>query len=76
MKKTNADIENARLKAENAALKKENKNLSRKLDNSKSKKVKLQQELKKNDDRIIVLTKEQERSLSSQLTDINILNLL
>ncbi len=76
MIKIDIDAENARLKAENTMLKNKNKNLINKLENSKLKKAQLQQELKKNDARIIKLSKEQEQSLSNLSSDIDILNLL
>lgn len=76
MKKTNIEAENAQLKAEITVLINENKNLSQKLEKSKFKKTQLQKELKKNDARIIKLSKEQEQSLLNLSSDINILNLL
>ena len=74
MKKEYVKSENQRLKEELSKLKKENKKLSQKLVKSKSKNLELKQDLKKNEVQKISINKEQ--LLSSQLKDMDILNLL
>jgi septal ring factor EnvC (AmiA/AmiB activator) len=73
---TDIDTENARLVAEIKVLETKINTISKKLESSNCKKAQLKKELKKKDARTIVLTKEQEQSLSSLLNDINILSLL
>ncbi|GHT36780.1 hypothetical protein FACS189435_0420 [Bacteroidia bacterium] len=69
MRKNNPETEITRLR-------KENKSLTQKLATANSRKSKLQKELKKKDEQKIELSKEQLQSLSNQLKDIDILNLL
>lgn len=80
MKKTNNEAEIARLNRElsdaNKQIKKLSKDSEKSKEKSKEKIAKLQNELKKNDDRIVTLTKEQEQSLSNLSKDIDILKLL
>ena len=76
MKQNNLETENARLQEEIKQVKKENKSLTKKLETSNSKKSALQKELKKKDVPKIEVSKEQLQSLSNQLKDINIQNLL
>ncbi|MDL2224306.1 hypothetical protein LJB92_03220 [Bacteroidales bacterium OttesenSCG-928-M06] len=65
-----------RLKAELAASKKEIKSLKGKLQRSQSKVSKQKLSLKKKEIRTIEVTDEQLQSLSNQLPDIDIMNLL
>ncbi|GHU83062.1 hypothetical protein FACS189415_4640 [Bacteroidia bacterium] len=76
MRKNNPETEITHLREKLEQVKKENKSLTRKLATANSRKSKLQKELKKKDGQKIELKKEQLQSLSNQLKDIDILNLL
>ena len=80
MKKTNNEAVIDRLKRElsdaNKQIKKLSKDSEKSKEKSKEKIAKLQKELKKNDDRSVTLTKQQEQSLSNLSKDMDILKLL
>ncbi len=76
MKKTNDKTEIARLKRELSDANKQIKKLSKDSEKSKEKIIELRKKLKKKDVRSVILTKEQEQSLSSLSKDINILKSL
>lgn len=76
MKKDNQETEIIHLRQELGRAQKENKSLVQKLATANSRKSKLQKELKKKDVQRTELSKEQLQSLSNQLKDIDMLNLL